>query len=168
MVRVREINIIFLCIHLSMHPSICPSCYLLPDHRMEFNQTCYITSPHGKAVPEQHYFTVHRPLWVCLSCYLLLNHWAEFNQTCYITSPLMVRVCMSNIIFPCIHYLSVTLSPPKPLDRIQPNATSLPLMVRVCMSNIIFPCIHYLSVTLSPPKPLDRIQPNLLHHFPSW
>ena len=32
---------------------ICPSCYLLLNHWAEFNQTCYMTSPHGKGVGEQ-------------------------------------------------------------------------------------------------------------------
>ena len=31
-------------------PSICLSHYLLLNHWVEFNQTCYITSPHGKGV----------------------------------------------------------------------------------------------------------------------
>ena len=35
--------------------SVCLSCYLLLNHRAEFYQTCYITSPHGKDVQEQHY-----------------------------------------------------------------------------------------------------------------
>ena len=79
-------NIFFQCI---LRPSICPSCYLLLNHWMEFHQTCYITSPHGKGVQEQHYF-LHSSIWclsICPSCYLLLNQWAEFNQTCYMTSP---------------------------------------------------------------------------------
>ena len=88
MVRVCESNIIFLCVHASICcPSICLSHYLLLNHWAEFSQTCYITSPHGKGVREQHFFPcVHRP-FICLSHYLLLNHWADFNQTCYITSP---------------------------------------------------------------------------------
>ena len=68
-------------------PSICLSCYLLLNYWAEFNQTCYITSPHSKGVQEQHFFLcIHCPS-ICPSCYLLLNHRAEFNQTCYITSP---------------------------------------------------------------------------------
>ena len=59
MVRVCESNIIFslsipLCVY---HASVCPSHYLL-NHWAEFNQTCYITSPHGKDVRKQHYFSV--------------------------------------------------------------------------------------------------------------
>ena len=43
--------------YFSVRPSIWPSCYLL-NHRAEFNQTCYITSPHRYGVREQHYFLV--------------------------------------------------------------------------------------------------------------
>ena len=63
MVRVCESNIIFLCVRRT---SICPSRYLLLNHWAEFNQTCYITFPHGKGVREQHYFSV-RPSNVHLS-----------------------------------------------------------------------------------------------------
>ena len=48
-----------------------------------------MTSPSGKVVQEQHYFSVRlsiHPL-VLLSHYILLNYWAEFNQTCYMISP---------------------------------------------------------------------------------
>ena len=94
--------------------SIRPSRNLLLNHRAEFNQTCYMTSPHGKGVQEQHYVSSIRPSVqrpsICLSCYLFLNHWMEFNQTCYMTS-LMVRYCESNIIFPpSIHLASVCQS----------------------------------------------------------
>ena len=50
-----ESNIIFLCI---CRPSICLSLYLLLNHWVEFNQNCYITSPHSKVVQEQHYFSM--------------------------------------------------------------------------------------------------------------
>ena len=86
LVSVCESNIIFLCVN---RPSICPSRYLLLNHCTEFNQTYYITSPHGYSVREHHYFSVRR-LSICPSGYLL-NYWAEFNQTYYMTS-LMVRV----------------------------------------------------------------------------
>ena len=57
MIRVCKSNIIFLCIHPCFHcSSICPSRYLLLNHWVEFNQTCYITSPHGQGMREQHYF----------------------------------------------------------------------------------------------------------------
>ena len=47
------------CVRLAIHPSICPSHYLLINLWAEFCQTCYITFPHGKGVQEQHYFFVH-------------------------------------------------------------------------------------------------------------
>ena len=55
MVRVYESNIIFPCVR---RPTICPSHYLLLNHWAELNQTCFITSSHGKDVREQHYFSV--------------------------------------------------------------------------------------------------------------
>ena len=50
-------------IHVAMEilwtpPSVRPSCYLLLNHWLEFNQTCYVTTSHGKGVWEQHYFSV--------------------------------------------------------------------------------------------------------------
>ena len=79
------------------------------------------------------------------------------NCTSYISPPI-VRVCESSIIFLCVHlsvhlssvHLSVVLSPPEPLGRIQPNLLHhlSPHIVRVCESNIIFLCI-YPSVHLS-------------------
>ena len=125
-------------------PSICPSRYLLLNHWAEFHQICYITSPCGKGVREQHYFSVRPSSVHCVSRYLLLNHRAEFTQACYITSPHGngVREQHYNSVRPSSVYLSVTLSPPKSLGGIQPNDTSLPLIVKVCESNIIFPCVH--------------------------
>ena len=82
MVRVCKNNFIFPCICC---PSVCPLRCLLLNHWAEFNQTCYITFPHGKNVQEQHYFSIC-PSGICSSRYLL-NHWVEFNQTCYIISP---------------------------------------------------------------------------------
>ena len=82
---------------------------------------------------------------ICLSRYFLLNNWAEFNKTCYITSPHGKGVHAS--MHPSTLHQSIMLSPPKPLGRIQPNATtSLPLMVRVCESNIIFLCVRCPSI----------------------
>ena len=66
MVGVCESNIIFPCVH---RRAICLSCYLLLNHSAEVNQTCYITSPHGKGVQEQHFFSVY-PLSVYLSVML--------------------------------------------------------------------------------------------------
>ena len=40
-----------------LHPSICQSGYL-PNHWAKFNQTCFMTCPHGKGVWEQHYFSL--------------------------------------------------------------------------------------------------------------
>ena len=82
------------------------------------------------------------------------NHWAEFIKSCYITSPhgwdtreqYYFSVCLSGC--PSSVHLSVTLSPPKPLGRIQPNAASLPLMVRVCEATF-FPCVRRPSICLS-------------------
>ena len=161
MVRVYKSSIIFLCVR---RPSICLSHYLLLNHWAEFNQTCYITSPHGKGVQEQYYFSVRS----------------------------------SSV------HLSVTLSPPKPLGRIQSNLLHhFPLWLGCARATLFFrvsvllnhwaefyqtcyitsphgkgvqeqyyfsvrPSSVHLSVTLSPPKPLGGIQPNLLHHFPSW
>ena len=84
--------------------SVCLSRYLFLNHWAEFNQTCYITSLHGKDVREQHFFSyVSRPS-ICPSRNIL-KHWAEFNQTCYITSPHGKSV-RDIIIFPCIRHLS--------------------------------------------------------------
>ena len=145
MVKVCESNITFLWVH---RLSICPSHYLLLNHWTEFNQTCYITSPHGWGVREQSYFSmcpsIHRPS-ICLSLYHFLNHWVEFSQTCYIISP-HCKGLREQHFFPC-------------------------LMVRVCESNIIFSSVHpssiHLSVRLSS-KPWGRIQTNLLHDLLSW
>ena len=45
---------------LLMPPSVCPSCYLLLNHWVELNKTCYmyITWIYGKGVQEQHYFSM--------------------------------------------------------------------------------------------------------------
>ena len=132
MLRGCESNIIFLCMHPSMRQLalICQSCY----HRVEFNQTCYITSPHGKGVREQHHFSA------CPS----------------------VRASI---------YLSIMLSPPKPLSGIQPNLTSphgKGLQEHYFSMHPSFHVSIHLSITLSLPKPLGGIPPNFLHHLPSW
>ena len=130
---------IHLCIHLL---SICLSYYLFLNHWVEFNQTCYITCPHGKGVREQHFFPcIHGPS-ICPSPYLLLNHWVELNQTCYTTSPHGKGVQEQHYFSVCpsehsssVH-LSVTLSP-KPLGGIQPNllhASVHPLYVHLSLS----------------------------------
>ena len=58
MVRVCESKLFFQCVRPSVRRSICLSRYLLLNCKAEFNQTCFITSPHGKGVREQHYFSV--------------------------------------------------------------------------------------------------------------
>ena len=68
MVRVCKSSIIFLCIHPSLHLSICLSHCLL-NLQEEFNQTSYISSPHGKGVQKQHFFSVP-PSFVHLSIML--------------------------------------------------------------------------------------------------
>ena len=109
------------------HLSIYPSCYFLLNHWAEFNQTCYITSPYGKGVPEQHYFSV-RPSSVHLSIALSPPKTTGWNLIKLATSlPLMVRVCKSNIFFVCVcvhlcvHlclcHPSIMLSPPKDLNH---------------------------------------------------
>ena len=61
----------FNCVH--------PSRYLLLNHSVEFNQSCYMTSPRGKGLREQRtlFFPSLRSSVcssICLSRYLLLNH----------------------------------------------------------------------------------------------
>ena len=113
--------------YFSVHPSVCPASVHLsvtlsfpkPQwHWAEFNQTCYINSPYGKGVREQHIFlraSFRRPS-ICPSCYLL-NHWTEFNKTCYMTSH-HGRVFERNSFFPCVcscvRRPSITLSHHKP------------------------------------------------------
>ena len=60
MVRICKSNNIFTSVHPSVGPSSahCPSHYFILDHWVEFKQTCYITSPHGKSVQVQHYLEI--------------------------------------------------------------------------------------------------------------
>ena len=156
-----------LTVCLSVCLSVCPSHYLL-NHWVEFYQSCYITSSHGKGVQEQHYFSV---CWSSIHfsyTYLLLNHRAEVNHTCYI----MVRISQSNIIFLCICHPSICLSRYLLLNNwgefnqtcyiISPHGKGVQEQHFFSMH----PSSVHLSVTLSPPKPLGGIQPNLLHHLP--
>ena len=74
----------------SVHPSVCPSRYLLLNQWAKYYQNCYITSPQVSVCESNISFLcvrscVCRPA-ICLSHYLLLNHWAEFNHNCYIIS----------------------------------------------------------------------------------
>ena len=148
---------------MSIHPcvghlSICLSHCLLLNHWAKFNQTCYITSPHVKGVGEQHFFflcTCHPSIG--LSCYLLLNLWAEFNQTCYITSPHGKSVQEQHYfsVRPWSVHLSIKLSPPKPLGRIQPNLLHhFPSWLGCARATLFFhvsicPCIRHPSICLS-------------------
>ena len=126
MVRICESNII-----LSMRPSsISLSRYLLLNHWAEFNQTCYITSPHGKGVREQHNFFLRPSVRPSASCYFFQT--TGRKSTKFATSlPRMVRMCMRNSILSIrasVH-LSVTLSTPKSLGGIQLNWLHDPQMV---------------------------------------
>ena len=70
---------------------------------MEFNQTCYISSPHSKSVREQHFCV--RPSFCASDVRLSVTLSSpkppcRWNSTKLATSlPLMVKVCESNIIF---------------------------------------------------------------------
>ena len=136
-----------------LRPSVRPSRYLLLNHLAEFYQTFYITSPYYmyKGVREQHYFQSVRAA-ICPSRYLLLNHWGNSTKLAMSIS-LMVGVCKSIIILPCVRpsvrpssvHLSITLSPPKQQGEFNQTCyicTSLSFMVRVFESNIIFPCVQ--------------------------
>ena len=104
-------SIIFLCVRPSSvvrRKSICLSHYLLLNRWAEFNQICYITSPHGKGVREQHYFSA----CPSTSRYHLLNHCAEFNQTCYITFPHVWGVREQHYFIYILSYVWVTEFPP--------------------------------------------------------
>ena len=57
MVRVCESNILFSYVHC---PSICLCCYLLLNHWADFNQTCCMTSLHGKGVQKQVCLSFHQ------------------------------------------------------------------------------------------------------------
>ena len=83
-VRACESNIIF--------PSVRPSCYLLLNHR---NQTCYLTSPSGKGVRKQHYFSVCPSVRHAISSYTYGRNLPKLAT--WLTR--VVRVCKSNIIF---------------------------------------------------------------------
>ena len=169
MVKVCGSNIIFPCGH---RPFICSLHYLLPNHWLDFNQICYITSTHCKGLREQQYFSV------CPSVHYFPS-WLGCART--VIFFLCVRPCIRP---PSVH-LSVLKPSPKPLNGTQPNllhyfyswygcargtlffraaivrpsvrhtissqttgrnstkfAISLPLIVRVCESNIIFPYIR--------------------------
>ena len=178
--------------------SACLSRYLLLNHWAEFYQTCYITSPHGKGVREQHYFSVR--LSVHLSVHLSVklsppyNHWVEFNQTCDITSSQGKGVWEQRFFsvrpstLSCIH-LFTTLSP-KQLGGIQPNVLHHFPSLNGCARATLFfyasvrPCGRRLSICPSRyliinhwvefnlgPNNVYWVQDSVklaIHHFPSW
>ena len=105
-----------------------------------------------------------RPSFVHLSVTLsLLNHWRNLIKLAT-SLPLIVGVCESNIIFPCVRRPSICpsrcllLNPA--LDGIQPNLLHhFPSCFGCARATLFFsvsvrPSFVYLSVTLSPPKPL--------------
>ena len=94
-------------VHLTNFVSLTirPSCYLL-NHWAEFYQTCYITSPHSKGVPEENYLSM--PLSVHLSSTLSPPKLLGRIQTHSITSP--HGKGESNIIFLCVLPPSICLS----------------------------------------------------------
>ena len=106
MESVCESNIILLSVHLaSLHLSFMLS---LPKHWVEFNQTYYMTSPHGKGVQEQHYFTIRlvsRHPFICPSGYLLQNHWVDFYKVAT-ELPFMVRECEGDSVCPLVMLLA--------------------------------------------------------------
>ena len=90
----------FLCVRPFVHFSVTLS---PPKPLMEFNQTCYITSLHGKGCESNVIFP-------CVSRSgplhnLLLNHWGNS-----VNLSLIVRVCESNIIFPSARRSSICSS----------------------------------------------------------
>ena len=94
----------------SIQPSAYLTCYLL-NHWVEFNQTCYMTSPHDKGVWEQYYFSfcpmwssdgVRRSLFICHAVFLKTT---GQNLTKLATwHPLVIMICQGNIIFPSIRH----------------------------------------------------------------
>ena len=119
----------YFSVRASVHPSPVHLFVMLFPAKpwAEFNQTCYVTSPHGKSVREQHYFSMHLSIRasVLLSPPNLLGR-NQPNLACYITSPYgkgvreqhYFSVCPS--MRPSSVHLSVTLSP-KPLGTVHPN-----------------------------------------------
>ena len=156
MVRVCESNIFF---HVSIIlPSLChaPSLHTLPiNHWAEFYQTCFITSPHGKCMREQHYFSVH-PSFVNLSVTQsplksldgiqsnLLHHFPSWKGCARAT--LLFCAYTRASLCPSLYFFQTTGR------KSTKFATSLPLMVRVCNSKIILsmpPSVRASAVHLS-------------------
>ena len=126
-------------VNASGHLSVCLSRYLLLNHWAEFYPTCYITSPHGMGVREQHYFSVHPS--VCAS-------FVRLSIT--LSAPPKPLVGIEPNL---LHHF--------------PSCSECARATLFFSASVRSSSVH-LSVMLSPPKPLGGIQPNLLHHFPSW
>ena len=132
----------------SIRPSVYLSCYLLLNHWAEFYQNCYNTSPHGKGVREQYYFSI------CLSAYpssVRLSIMLDLN--CYTTLPHGTGM-------PEQHYWSIRPSRYLLLNHwAEFNQTYYIISPhRKDMQHYfsMHPFV-YLSVTLSPPKPQGGI-----------
>ena len=116
-VRVCESNIIFLCIHLSVCPSVR---HIISFKTTRRNSTKLATSLalRARVCKSNIIFlcvcpSIIRPS-ICPSCYLLLNPLAEFNRTCYISSPHCKGVREQHYFFvhPLSIHLCITLSSP--------------------------------------------------------
>ena len=93
-------------IHLVVHPAVHPFArYLILNYWVEFYQTCYITSPHGKGVQEQHYFCM------CpLSVHLLVTRFPPKPL-----DGIQPNLLHHMLLHPFSIHLSVTLSPKPPV-----------------------------------------------------
>ena len=132
--KVAESNIIFFRVSVRAcvrRPSICPSRYLLLNHWANSTKLATSLPPHGKAVREQHYFSV-RPSSFHLCIMLISTLTTGRNSTKLATSlPIMVRVCETLFFLPASIHLSVTPSPPKPLGGTTKRVTWPPITLRV-------------------------------------
>ena len=156
-----------------MNASIRPPVRLSVRHTISSNQTCYMTSPQGKGIREQHSFFMHpcvQCLSICPSCYLLHNPLTEFNQTCYMASPSCKGVRKQYYFSLRRPSICITPSPSKPLGGIQPNLLHYLSSWLGCARATLFyrlsgvrPSVH-LSVTLSFPNWAEFNQ-NLLQDF---
>ena len=107
----------------------------LLNHWAEFNQTCYMTSPHGNGV-----------LFFCLSrVRSSVCHAVSSKHKLATGLPLIVRVCGSNIIFPSVCLASVchTISSQTNGWNLTKLAAWLLFMVRACESKAIHLSVHH-------------------------
>ena len=96
--RVCESNISFLCVRPSdVHPFVC---HTIASKTAEFNQSCYISSRHVKVVREQYFF--HAFVRPSLRHAISSSTTGLNSNKLAISLPLMVSVCESIIIFPCV------------------------------------------------------------------